>query len=160
MSEMIISKFEDIFGFFQSLRGNANVFLLSAIGISSCKEFWLGDFARNPNVFHWNVHNMKVTVSFSRKRNGHFHVVNIPMENVKVLCKVAKPDFDARRFHMSEIFRENNAGAPDLPPAIFFSAILFLSAIWALHPRRAPRFFSAIFLLRKTVIIIFQFHQV
>ena len=69
---------------------------------------------------------MKVTVSFSsRKRNGHFHVVNIPIENAKVSCKIAKPEFEARRFHMSEIFRENSAGAPDLPPAIFYGDILY-----------------------------------
>ena len=57
--------------------------------------------------------------------NGHFHVVNIPIENVTVSCKVVKPEFEARRFHMSEISRENSAGAPDLPPAIFFPRYFF-----------------------------------
>ena len=87
---------------------------------------------------------MKVAVSFSRKSNGHFHVVNIPIENVKVSCKVAKPDFDARRFHMSEFSKENDAGAPDLPPAIFFPRY-FLKCDLSLAPAEGSAIsFSAI----------------
>ena len=78
--------------------------------------------------------------------NGHFHVVNIPIENVTVSCKVVKPEFEARRFHMSEISRENSAGALDLPPAIF-SAIFFKCDL-SFAPAEGSAFFLAIFLSR------------
>ena len=93
---------------------------------------------------------MKVTVSFSWKRNGHFHIVYIPIENVKVSCKVAQPEFEARRFHMSEISRENSAGAPDLPPAIFFRDIFFKCDLGFAPAEGSAFFFSAIFFKKQS----------
>ena len=70
--------------------------------------------------------------------------MTIPIANAKVSRKVAKPDFDARRFHMSEISRENNAGAPDLPPAIFFSAIFFRCDLFLAPAEGSAISFSAL----------------
>ena len=77
--------------------------------------------------------------------------MNIPIENGKGSHQIAKPDFDARLFHMSEISRENNAGAPDLPPAIFFSAIFFKCDLSPAPAEGSAIIFSAIFFLRNRV---------
>ena len=77
--------------------------------------------------------------------------MNISIENVKVSCKVAKPDFDARRFHMSEIFRENSAGATDLPPAFFFRDIFFKCDLGLAPAEGSAFFFRDFFYLRKRV---------
>ena len=88
MSEMRISKFEDNLDCFQSFRGNPNVFLMSAIRISSFKEFWLGNFARNPNVFNWNVHNVKVAVSFSQEETVTFTLCTFQLKTLRFRAKL------------------------------------------------------------------------
>ena len=80
-----------------------------------------------------------MAVTFLMENNGHFHIANIPIENIRVSCEVVEPEFLACTLNTSEVSREIDAGAPDTAPAFF--PRYFLSAFWLLHPRRAPRFF-------------------
>ena len=87
----------------------------------------------NISLHKWHIiihitesENTHILLEIQRQFSNHFWIPNIlsccehAKRKCNVSCKVAKPEFDARRFHMSEIFTENDAGASDLPPAIFF----------------------------------------
>ena len=48
-----------------------------------------------------------------------FHIANIQIENVRVSCEVAEPEFFSCTLNTSEVSREIDACAPDTAPAFF-----------------------------------------
>ena len=76
-----------------------------------------------------------------------FHIANIPIENVRVSCEVAEPEFSACTLNTSEVSREIDAGAPDTAPA-FFPRYFFFECVLASAPAEGSAFFSAFFIYK------------